>query len=75
MRVTKWNKQIYEGWTVGNFINYLDIPLSLIMRNQSWQSPFKTKEELAKWCADNQPHYKKVIPEVVNYFCKLYNIN
>ena len=23
----------------------------------------------------NQPYYKKVIPEVVEYFCTIYNIN
>ena len=34
-----------------------------------------TKEELKEFCMDNQPYYKKHIPEVVNYFAKKYNIN
>ena len=32
------------------------------------------KAELKSWCIDNQPYYKKYIPEVVNYFIKKYNI-
>jgi hypothetical protein len=40
----------------------------MIMMGRSWQRPFQTKEELAQWCKDNQPGYKKHIPEVVTYF-------
>lgn len=62
------NKHIWEGWTVGSFIEELEPEFDMIMSGQSWQQPFKTKEEVKSWCMDNQPYYKKYIPEVVNYF-------
>jgi hypothetical protein len=68
------NKHIWEGWTVGSFINDLEPMINMIMQNQSWQKPFTKKEEVKKWCIDHQPGYKKHIPEVVNYFTTKYNI-
>ena len=69
------NKDIWEGWTVQIFIDSLEDEIEMIMTNQSWEKPFKTREEFAKWCMDNQPYYKKEIPDVVNYFCNKYNID
>lgn len=54
------NKHIWEGWTVQDFINELEITF----RYQS----FKTKEELKQWCKSEQPYYKKHIPEVYKHF-------
>lgn len=65
-----FNKHIWEGWTVGDFINELEPSFNMIMENSSWQKPFKTKDEVKKWCMDNQPYYKKHIPDVVNYFAE-----
>ena len=31
---------------------------------------FKSRQELKSWVKDNQPYYKKHIPEVFNYFAK-----
>jgi len=62
------DKHIWEGWTVGSFINELEPTFNMIMRGQSCQKPFKTKDEVKAWCKDNQPYYKKHIPDVVNYF-------
>jgi hypothetical protein len=62
------NKHVWEGWTVQNFIDDLEPMFQLIMSNGSWQRPFKSKEELKKWCMDTQPHYKKHIPGVFNHF-------
>ena len=62
------NKHIYEGWRVQDFINELEPMFTMIMNKQSWHKPFTSKEELKNWCKDNQPYYKKHIPEVVNYF-------
>lgn len=62
------NKHIWEGWTVQDFIDELEPSFVLIMSGQSWQKPFKTSDELKNWCKDNQPYYKKHIPEVFNYF-------
>lgn len=45
------------------------------MKGNSWQKPFTNRKDLTKWCIDNQPYYKKAIPEVIKYFCSVYNIN
>ena len=68
------NKHIWEGWTVQSFIDALSPTLEMIQNSNSWQSPIKNKEELKEWCMDNQPYYKKHIPEVVKYFAKKYNL-
>ena len=62
------NKHIWEGWTVGSFIDDLEPQFDMINRGQSWQKPFATREEVKRWAMDNQPYYKKYIPEVVDYF-------
>lgn len=64
------NKHIWEGWTVQDFINDLQPTFDTIMAGQSWHKPFTSAAELKTWCADNQPYYKKHIPEVVAYFKK-----
>lgn len=69
-----FNKHICEGWTVKNFIDELEWVIDLIMSDKSWEKPFKTRKELVEWCKNNQPYYKKEIPDVVNYFCNKYNI-
>ena len=74
MAAINLNKHIWEGWTVGSFINELEMQFDMIMNGRSWQKPFKTKAEVKAWCMDNQPYYKKHIPEVVNYFCGIYSI-
>lgn len=57
------NKHLWEGWTVQNFIDELDIIFPFA------KNSLKTKEEVKKWCKSNQPYYKKNIPEVNKYFC------
>lgn len=56
------NRHVWEGWTVQDFINELEITFP-------YQN-FKTKEEVKKWCKSEQPYYKKHIPEVANHFVK-----
>ena len=73
-KVIDCSKHIWEGWTVQDFIDALKVELDIIMSGRSWKKPFKTKTELKAWCADNQPYYKEVIPEVVEYFSILYGI-
>ena len=46
----------------------------MIMSGQSWREPFRNKQELADWCRDNQPYYKKRIPEVNSHFARMYNL-
>lgn len=62
------NKHIWEGWRVQDFVSELEHVFEMIMSGMSWQKPFKDRDELKRWCMDNQPYYKKYIPEVVNYF-------
>jgi hypothetical protein len=62
------NKHIWEGWTVQSFIDELQPLFNMIMEGSSWQKPFTSKDELKKWCMDNQPYYKKHIPGVFNHF-------
>lgn len=57
-----------RGWLVSDYISELEPQFNQIMNNQSWHKPFTSKEELKRWCMDNQPYYKKYIPEVVTYF-------
>lgn len=62
------NRHIWEGWTAQDFIDDLQHSFDTIMQGNSWEKPFKDKEQLKKWCMDNQSYYKKHIPEVFNYF-------
>jgi len=56
------NKHIWEGWTVQDFIDELEITFSY--------KRFDDKNELKEWCKSEQPYYKKHIPEVYNHFLK-----
>ncbi len=59
------DKHIWEGWTVGDFID--DIEVTFNYRSK-YSNFWKSKEDLKKWVASEQPYYKKHIPEVYNYF-------
>ena len=67
---SKWpnrDKHIWEGWTVGDFID--DIEVMFNVRDKYYRNAgFNTKEELKNWVKDHQPYYKKHIPEVYRYF-------
>lgn len=67
-------KEVWEGWTVQNFIDELSDQIDLIMRGESWMAPFQTKAELAQYTKENQPYYKKTIPGVNAYFAKKYGL-
>ena len=59
------DKHIWEGWTVGDFIDDLEPLFNIIAKDKS---RFSDKNKLADWVMDMQPYYKKHIPEVYNYF-------
>jgi hypothetical protein len=67
-------KHIWEGWLVQDFINELEPSFNMITDGNSWQKAFKDKQELKDWCKDNQPYYKKHIPEVYKYFLNKSNL-
>jgi pterin-4a-carbinolamine dehydratase len=54
------DKHIWEGWTVGDFIDELELTYKF--------KSFESKFELKNWVKSEQPYYKKHIPEVYNYF-------
>mgnify|MGYP004703770947 CR=1 FL=1 len=64
------NRHIWEGWVVQDFIDDLEPVFNMIQEGRSWHKPFTDPKELKQWCMDNQPYYKKHIPEVFNYFKK-----
>lgn len=68
------SRVIWEGWTAEDFIHELEPLVKMIMNGEAIVKPFNNRRELAAWCRDNQPYYKKYIPEVVNYFAQKYNI-
>jgi len=74
MKNIDYNKHIWEGWTVQDFIEALEDDISDIMADTSIIPPFKNKDELKKYCMDNQPYYKRYISEVVEHFANKYNI-
>lgn len=55
-----YNRHIWEGWTVQDFIEHLNVTFQY--------QTFDNKNELKKWCKSEQPYYKKHIPEVYNHF-------
>lgn len=67
-----YDREIWGGWTVKDFIEELEPQVNMIMSGNSWVEPFKNKKELAKWCIENQPYYKGEIKEVTSYFAKKY---
>ncbi|MBO5568102.1 MAG: hypothetical protein J6A79_04100 [Clostridia bacterium] len=68
------NREIWEGWTVQDFIDELTLQLDMIMSGQSRRKPLRSRAELEKRRKDNQPYYKKTIPEVVSRFAGCYGI-
>lgn len=74
MKKIDYNKEVYEGWLVKDFIEALEDNISDIMNDVSITPPFRNKAELKKYCMENQPYYKKEIPEVIEYFINKYNI-
>lgn len=62
------------GRLVKDFIEALEDDISNIMDDLSIIPPFRNKDELKKYCIENQPYYKKYIPEVVEHFANKYNI-
>ena len=57
------DKVIWEGWTVKDFIEDVSIGFE-------WKH-FKDTDELKQYVKDNQPYYKKHIPEVYSYFKRI----
>lgn len=68
-------KEIWEGWTVKDFIDSFQSQIAMIMGGSSYVKPFKSKCELEAYLISNQPYYKKSIQEVIEYFAEKYGLN
>ena len=69
IKIKNADRHVWEGWTVKDFIEAIEMSFDARARVPGyWRS--KTKEEIKKFCMDEQPYYKKYIPEVVDYFCR-----
>lgn len=62
------NREVWEGWTVQNFIDDIEPIFRMIQEGKSWYPAITSEGELKKWLIDEQPYYKKHIPEVFEYF-------
>lgn len=65
-------REVWEGWTVRDFIMELTDEIDMIMTGNSFIEPFKTRSEMIAYIAENQPYYKKPIPEVNEHFINKY---
>ena len=63
------DKHIWEGWTVGDFINEIEQTFNWTLR-QYGKKHWPSKSDLRQWVKSEQPYYKRHIPEVANYFIK-----
>jgi len=72
----QFNKHIWEGWEVGDFIRYIEDDLDRIMEygyGQFADPVFKTKEEITGWIRNNLPYTVKALRYVAKYFIDKYN--
>ncbi len=67
-----YNKHIWEGWTVRDFVDELEDPIDMIMCGEAIWPPFESAESMTEWICENQPYYKHRIPEVEQHFINLY---
>jgi hypothetical protein len=62
------SRHVWEGWTVGDFINELEPTFNMIHRG------FENHNQVKEWVNSEQPYYKKNIPEVTQHFVWLYEL-
>ena len=73
------DKHIWEGWRVRDFIEELEPDVERVTSTAkefytNGGYAFKNKAEMKKWIVDNQPYYKKYIPDVFWYFYDKYGV-
>ena len=71
----QFDKHIWEGWEVGDFIRYIENDLDRLMEyGQAYAEPlFKTKQELSDWIKSHLPYTIKAHRYVLKYFTDKYN--
>lgn len=53
MKKINYNKHVFEGWTVRDFIEYLEEDVERFISNSEEFHTNITKDELKKFCMDN----------------------
>lgn len=75
----QFDKHIWEGWHVRDFIDELEPSLDHLMdyamayRGGASEPLFKTKEAIKDWVKNNLPYTTKALREVTKYFVDKYN--
>ena len=73
----QFDKHIWEGWNVSDFIDELEPQLDNIMDwngGQSYADPlYKTKVDIKNWIKGNLRYTTKALREVTKYFVDKYN--
>ena len=59
MKTIDYNKHIWEGWLVQDFINELNELVTIALAGESYFKTIQTKKDLKEFCMSNQPYYKK----------------
>jgi len=75
IRTADLDREVWEGWTARDFIEELEPEADLVMSGRAIDRPFRNRAELEKWLRDNQPYYKKTVPEVLDYFADKYRLS
>ena len=71
----RFDKHIWEGWTVEDFIQQL-LPNLDRMMEYGYQYPdpvFTTKKQIKNWIRNNLPYTTKALRDVTKYFVDRYN--
>lgn len=68
-------REVWEGWTVKDFILEVEPLVDMVMNRESFMEPFTTRREMIDFIRQCQPYYKKAIPEVNAYFVKKYGLS
>lgn len=74
MRTVNYSKHIQEGCAVRDFINDIEYSVDITINDYKSRGIVITKDIIARITSGQQPYYKRVIPDVVNYFCNKYNV-
>lgn len=71
-----FDKHIWEGWEVQDFIRHLENDLDRIMEYgyaQYSEPALKTKEEITSWIRSHLPYTTKALRYVTKYFIDKYD--
>lgn len=69
-----YNKEVWEGWTVQDFIDDLEPQLDMIVSGNAIMPSPGSREELIDLISDLQMYIKEPVLEVVEYFSSKYNL-